>query len=163
VNVKLVVPEFPSALVTFEIEITGRTGPPEHGFNADAVLRGAGAPTVKSELLLLLSVQPPFLRSAAVVLLRIGVAAPSKKSAPSYPTRSRISAGCVPLQGFVPPLQPRVTAVETKATFPPVADIAIGVASTRSAVGSGAPVPAPAPSWTRKYCPGCNVTLGNSV
>src|SRR5436190_9547534 len=48
-----------------------------------AELRGAGAPMVKSAALLSVSVQPPPLRSAAVVLVSGTVAVPSKAVAPS--------------------------------------------------------------------------------
>jgi hypothetical protein len=45
-----------------------------HRFNGEAVLRGAGAPAVKSAALLSVSVQPPASRKAAVVLLKVGAA-----------------------------------------------------------------------------------------
>ena len=52
--------------------------PPPLQISAAAVLlRGAGAPTLKSLMLLPVSSQPPPLRSAAVVLLSTGVGVPS--------------------------------------------------------------------------------------
>ena len=60
----------------------GAVGPPQP-LAGLALLRGVGAPTVKSELLLSVSVQPPRLRRAAVVLERTAVGpAPSKSLAP---------------------------------------------------------------------------------
>src|SRR5437588_7782503 len=48
-----------------------------------SVVRGAGAPAAKSAELLSVSWQPPLLRRAAVVFVRPGAGAPSKKFAPS--------------------------------------------------------------------------------
>ena len=54
-----------------------------------AVLRGFGAPVWKSEPLTLVSVNPPFLRKIAVVLLGAGAfVAPSRQLAVPKPTRS---------------------------------------------------------------------------
>src|SRR6266496_3754850 len=60
----------------------GLVGPPQT-CAGDALLRGLGGPIVKSARLLSVSIQPPSLRSAAVVLVRAPVADPSKQVAPS--------------------------------------------------------------------------------
>ena len=80
--------------------------PAVQGLSGDAVLRGAGALAAKSEALLSVSVQPLARRRAAVALVVPAPAAPSKKFAPSQPTRSMISASCAGEQGVEPPLQP---------------------------------------------------------
>ncbi len=60
----------------------GFVGPPQK-CAGEALLRGLGGPIVKSARLLSVSMQPPSLRSAAVVLVSAPVAAPSKHVAPS--------------------------------------------------------------------------------
>jgi len=73
------------------VEVSVGVGPP-HGFRGDALLRGFGAPAVKSPALSSVSVQPPTARSAAVVSLKSAVGPePSKLFAElPYPTKSRI-------------------------------------------------------------------------
>ena len=65
--------------------------------------RGFGSPIVKSATLLLVSIAPSPLRSAAVVLDRAAVGAPSKQLALPYPTRSTIAgfAGQAPESAVV--------------------------------------------------------------
>src|SRR5215471_10163281 len=66
VKVKVVVPELPSFM---ETSLTVRLGSElEHGPSGDDVLPGAGAPAIKSEALLSVSVHPLPARSVAVVL-----------------------------------------------------------------------------------------------
>src|SRR3546814_6568809 len=75
-----VLPLLPSARPTLATVSTGWP-PPAHTFGAEALLRGFGVPDVKSAPLTLVSVQPPPLRSAAVVLLSPGAASePSERS-----------------------------------------------------------------------------------
>ena len=73
------------------VEVSVGVGPP-HGFRGDALLRGLGAPAVKSPALSSVSVQPATPRSAAVVSVKFAVGAePSKLFAElPYPTKSRI-------------------------------------------------------------------------
>src|SRR3989304_5001689 len=72
----------PSAVVRVPPHDATTGALPPHGFSGEAVLRGAGAPALKSALLLSVSVQPPEARKTAVVLLGAGVAPlPSKKLA----------------------------------------------------------------------------------
>src|ERR1043166_5068320 len=81
VNVAVVVPLFPSATVTSLIVRSGGV-PAVQLLNGELVLRGAGAETRKSALLLFVSVQPPALRKSALVLLGAPARpAPSKQSA----------------------------------------------------------------------------------
>src|SRR5262245_11101996 len=161
VNVNVVVPELPSLCDTSLIDSAGV--PPEQPWTGDAPLRGAGATTAKSIALLSVSAQPLPRRSAAVVFEVAGAALePSKKSALPYPIRSTMVASAAASHGVEPPLQPSGVVVLTSATLPAVADMAIGVASVTSGIGSDAPFPAPAPSWTRKYWPGASVP-DNSV
>ena len=75
-----VVPALPSLS---ETSLTERLIPVGQGLAAVAVLRGVGAPAVKSVELLSVSVQPPAALKAAVVFESVGAAAPSKKFAPS--------------------------------------------------------------------------------
>ena len=99
----------------------------------DALFRGAGAATVKSVLLLLVSVHPLVLRIAAVVLLNTAVAAPSKQIEDPKPTRSITLAVGQPDKAVIP---------VTNATLPLVADIAISLPAdgAASGVGNAAPV-----------------------
>jgi hypothetical protein len=107
-----------------------------------AELRGAGAPVVKSALLLFVSVQPLAPRSAAVVFVRAGVAPfPSKPAAFPYPTKS-INSGAAHVGA--PVVQVSAVALLTRATFPPVADIAMP--PDASGVGRLVVPPAPADS-----------------
>src|SRR4029079_8770674 len=66
-----------------DVAVTAGALSPVQKWKFDAVLRGAGAPMSKSATLLSVSVQPSALRMAAVLLLRVGVAAASKQLAPS--------------------------------------------------------------------------------
>src|SRR3546814_18303993 len=76
-----VLPLLPSARPTLATVSTGWP-PPAHTFGAEALLRGFGVPDAKSAPLTLVSVQPPPLRSAAVVLLSPGAASePSEQLA----------------------------------------------------------------------------------
>ena len=104
-----------------------------------AVLRGAGAPVVKSVPLLPVSVQPLPARKRAVVLVAAGAAAaPSKKLALPKPTRSSICASWAAEQTVEAPLQARPAVVVARMTLPAVADrLRVPVAS---AVGSAVPV-----------------------
>ena len=77
VKLAVTVPLLPSTTATLSIV---RLTPP-HGLRPLAVLRGLGASTLKSVLLVSVSVQPFPLRRAAVVLLSAAVAAPSKQLA----------------------------------------------------------------------------------
>src|ERR1043165_7404058 len=109
-----------------------------HALSGDALLRGAGVPVLKSVLLLSVSVQPPFTRSAADVLVRPAVGLVSEQFAVEpYPMTST-----TPAVG-----QARVTAVvELERTFfPAVADIAI--VPVASGVGRSTDPPAPCASW----------------
>src|SRR5471032_852204 len=65
----------------------GAFEPTVHVWIGDAVLRGFGAPKLKSVALLSVSVQPPRIRSAAVVLVRAAVTVPSEQFAAPYPMR----------------------------------------------------------------------------
>ena len=109
----------------------------EHGFSGEWLLRGAGEPIVKSARLLLVSVQPPVWRIAAVVLLRAPAAVPSAAFALPYPTKSIIDA---------PDGTETVKAVElfTSATLPSVALRLI--VPEASGVGSEADPPLPCAS-----------------
>jgi len=124
-------------------------------FIADEVFRGVGGTmTVKSRLLLSVSVQPPEPRAAEEVAEIVPAGpAPSKKFAPlapvPYPTRSTMFADWAAVQGVDPPLHPRVVAMLASATLPAPAAIWIGEASTRSAVGSGEPTAAWLASCTK--------------
>ena len=128
--------------------VGGRT---EQSWIGDAVLRGAGATAVKSEPLSSVSVQPEAARRTAVVFTVAGAAdEPSKKLAPSQPTRSTIVASAVAEHGVELPLQPSGVVVFTSATLPPVPLMLIGVESVTSGVGSGSAVPVPAASCTSR-------------
>ncbi len=131
----------------------------EQTATGDAVLRGLGAPSSKSEPLLSVSVHPPALRSAAVVLLVVGPTEPSKKLAPSHPIRSTMVARAAGEQGVEPPLHPSGVVVLTSATLPPPAAMLIGVESVTSGVGRGVLGVAPAASWISRYCPGARDPL----
>src|SRR6267143_1845469 len=81
VNVKTLVPALPSVRLTSLIERFGGV-PAVQLLSGELVLRGNGAETKKSALLLFVSVQPPALRKSAVVLLGAGARPePSKQSA----------------------------------------------------------------------------------
>ena len=58
---------------------------------------------------------------------------------------ARVTAAARAVDGVAP----SDVATDARATFPALPDIAIGVASTRSGVGSATPAPAPAPCWIR--------------
>ena len=109
------------------------------GLRVVALLRGAGAPAVKSVLFWPVSVQPLLLRKTAVVVDGAGVGAlPSNMVAVDpKPTRSRICAIWAGPQGVGVAVDPHASAVVpfTKATFPAVALIA--VVPPASAVGMG--------------------------
>ena len=78
-NVAVVVPAFPSVTVTSSMSIEMAGGLPQ-AFSAE-LLRGAGGAAEKSTAFESVSVQPAWARNAAVVLLSVGAAAPSKKFA----------------------------------------------------------------------------------
>src|SRR5919201_3346829 len=84
------------------------------------VLRGFGAPTVKSALLLSVSTLPPPFRSAAVVLLSVAVGSVSEQFVPlPYPTMSTAPSGqTVPLA--------MVVLLLIMTTLPAVADMLVG-------------------------------------
>src|SRR5690348_3157308 len=110
--------------------------------NVAAVLRGLGAPTAKSVLLLSVSVAPAALRKAAVVLESVAVGpVPSKQFVPvPYPARSTILAPV----GQVPE---RTVVLFTSATLPAPAAIAIPEpVPVASGVGRSVVPPAPAAS-----------------
>jgi hypothetical protein len=71
-----------AANVAGQLATTGAFTVPPHGLSGEAVLRGAGAPVVKSALLMSVSVQPLLRRIAVVVFVRVAVGAFSKKFAP---------------------------------------------------------------------------------
>ena len=101
--------------------------PQLHGERGEALLRGDGAPRMKSEPLLFVSTHPLPARVIAVVLLNRAAAVPSAKFAEPYPTKSTIrgSLGADPLSKGDP---------ETRATFP---DAALSpIPPTASGVGS---------------------------
>src|SRR5262249_15957528 len=127
------------------------------GLSGAAVLRGLGVPVTKSVLLLSLSVQPAFVRIAAVLLLRLGVGpVPSKQLVPvPYPT---ISTTVGPEGQFVPLVIKVFTF--SKATLP--ATEAIEIVPVTSGFGRLPPV-VPIDSLIRKYCPGASVTFDRSV
>jgi len=106
---------------------------------AEAILRGFGAPVVKSEAFWSVSVQPLLFLSTAFVLLGAGVGPdPSKQFVVDpYPTRSRMLAppGHDPVRAVV---------VLTRAILPAVADIAI--VPVASGAGKFVVPPAPAAS-----------------
>src|SRR5436305_2146870 len=104
----------------------------------DDELVGEGLPTEKSALLLFVSC-PAMVRCADVVLLNVGVAAPSKQLAEPYPTKSTADA-----LGHVP--DNKVVEL-TRATLPVVALIAI--LPVASGVGRLEVPPVPAASWMR--------------
>src|SRR5688572_11970527 len=72
-----------------------------------ALESGSGAPAAKSELLLSVSVAPPFARIAAVLFVVAGAAAVSKKFAAPQPRRSTMRPSCAAEHGVELPLQPR--------------------------------------------------------
>ena len=128
-------PYFPTSLYRKQ------TVPQLHGEGGEALLRGDGAPRVKSEPLLFVSTHPPPARVIAVVLLSRAAAVPSAKVAVPYPTRSTIcgSLGADPLSKGDP---------ETRATFPDAALSPIPPAA--SGAGSWTPAPdCPVPSWIK--------------
>src|SRR5689334_17352913 len=91
--------------------------PPVQGLNAEAVLRGFGAPVLKSAVLLFVSTQPLPFRSTAVVFDGAAVGLPpSELFAVPKPTKSTTPA--VPAQ-----VAPQLKAVVllTSATLPAVA------------------------------------------
>jgi hypothetical protein len=106
----------------------------------NALLRGFGALTVKSEALLSVSTLPFPFRRAAVVLLNVGVGAVSEQLALPKPTKSTMLA----LVGHAP-----IKAVElfTSATLPAVALNAI--VPDASGVGRLVVPPDPAASWIK--------------
>mgnify|MGYP006213364259 CR=1 FL=1 len=111
---------------------------PEHGFKAEAVFLGDGAPAAKSAELMLLSVQPFAALKTAFVLDGAGVGpTPSKQFAVvPNPTKSTIV-------GPVGQLVPEVINVFTfsKAILPAVP--AIGIVPLASGVGNEVVPPAP--------------------
>ncbi len=157
----------PSAVVRAPPHVATTGALPPHGLSGDATFLGVGAPTAKSEPLSSVSVQPAVLRIAEVVLLgAVAGCAPSKKSAFPYPTRSTIWASAAEEHGDVlstPPLHPSGVVESTRAIFPAVADMRIGVGSTTSGVGSGAPTAAFEDSWINRYWPGASDVAGSSV
>jgi hypothetical protein len=114
----------------------------EHRFGTDALLRGFGAPVVKSAVFPSVSVQPASLLSTAVVLLGAGAGPlPSKQLALlPYPTRSiRLAlAGHAPLSA---------TELFSRATFPAV--LLILMLPMLSGDGKSAEPPPPTASCTR--------------
>src|SRR5258705_12585718 len=107
----------------------------------DAVLRGVGAPMVKSVELTSVSVQPLEPRIAAVVLLSPAVGAPSEQLAVPYPTASTTPADVTQLPA------PIKVVLLTRTTLPDAALIAM--LPEVSGVGSAAVSPTPAASCTR--------------
>ena len=105
------------------------------------VFLGVGAPAAKSAELLLVSVRPRPARSAAVVLLSVGVGDVSEQFAAPYPTKSWT------LGANGQPVPARSVAVFTSATLPAVALIAM--LPVASGVGRFVVPPVPAASWTR--------------
>ena len=118
-------------------------GEEAHEFVGDEVLRGFGVPTVKSDALLSVSVQPFEPLSAAIVLLGDGVGPdPSKQFVPvPYPTKSTIAppVGQEPVRSVV---------LFSNATLPVFEPIEI--VPVTSGVGRKAPFAPPEASWMRK-------------
>src|SRR5882672_11136998 len=114
---------------------------------ADAEFRGLGAPVAKSARLLSVSVQPLLVRKPAVVLLSVGAAAPSKKLAFPYPTKSMILASSAAGQGVEPPLQASPVVVLTNATLP--APALMVMVPVTSGVGNATPIAPPDASFIR--------------
>ena len=135
----LVLKETSVALFRGDVAVTAGALSPVQKCNGDAVLRGLGATTAKSDALLSESVQPISARRTAVVLLGAAVAAPSSKqfAVVPYPTRSTTAAplGHDPLSGV---------ATFARMTFPAVAPIAI--LPVASGVGRFTLPPAPGAS-----------------
>jgi hypothetical protein len=128
---------------------------PVQGLSAALVLRGFGAPAVKSAALLSVSVQLLPARETESVLEGAGVGpAPSKQFAVApNPTKSTTpAAGQAPLKAVVP---------ATNATFP--AAPAMAIVPVASGIGRGVVPPAPIASCTRKYWPGWTVMFPNDV
>jgi hypothetical protein len=113
--------------------------PPAQTLKALAVLRGVGAPVLKSALLTSVSVQPPLARSTASEFDGAGVGPlPSKALAVvPKPTRSTVVA----------PVGVAVVVLLARMILPTVALRAR--LALLSGVGSATPAPLPAPSWTR--------------
>jgi hypothetical protein len=110
-------------------------------------LRGEGALLARSTLLSSVSEQS-LLRMSAVVLLGAGAgAAPSKKSAVPYPTRSTMLARSDGEQGVAPPLHAIPLVVLARITFPAVAPIS--VEPLASGVGNKLPTEPPDASCIR--------------
>src|ERR1043166_42 len=119
-------------------------GSPPQVFPGEVLLRGIGPPLVSKSLKLWsVSVQPPFLRMTATVLLTTAVGCVSEQSAAPYPTKSTM-----PLVAKFGQLPLRTVVLLSKATFPCVEPTAI--APTTSAGGRSVVPPAPAVSRTRK-------------
>lgn len=112
----------------------------------DNVFRGTGLPSVKSRLLLSVSIEPLPFRKSAVVLLGAGASpAPSLQSAVvPYPTKSTT------LASNGQPLPLNAVVAFKSATFPAVA-LMLVVVLVQSGVGSVIPLPPPEPNWIRKY------------
>ena len=128
-----------------------------YGLSGEPELRGAGVVAAKSALLLSVSTQPEFPRNTAVVLVVAGAGpAPSKKFAPSRPSRSTTVASWAGGHGVELPLQPSGVVELTSATLPPVPLMLIGVVSMTSGVGSGDPTAAFVASCTSRYWPGAS-------
>jgi hypothetical protein len=135
-------------IVAFVGDVIDTDGEVEQIFVAVAEFLGVGAPTVKSVLLELLSVHPPFILMAAVVFDKTATAAvPSKADPVPYPTKSIY----VPAVKVVPT---NAVAELTKATFPFVPDKFIGdTVTSKSGVGKATPIVLAA-SFIKKYFPG---------
>src|SRR6266446_7897786 len=128
-----------------------------HTLKVDPLFRGLGVPVLKSDPLLLVSVQPPTARNMDVVLL-LGpdaAPAPSKKFALPYPTKSIMCAASLAEHAVELPLQAKPAEVSTRTTLPAPAAMFMPVALL-SSVGSATPVVPPDPSFTREYWPGAS-------
>jgi hypothetical protein len=127
-------------VATAGVTVTVVTGPA--GGAPTALLRGLGAPVVKSARLLSVSWRPSILRSAAVVLLRVGVGA--------FPSAQFVVVPKPTKSSTAPPSGQAVASASvarTSATFPAVA--LIGIVPVASGVGSGVVPPAPCACCTR--------------
>src|SRR5690349_4989698 len=107
---------------------------------AERVFRGPGEPTLKSDRLLLVSVQPPDWRTADVVLDSPDAGLPSDAFAFPYPRKSTICdpVGLVPVNEFE---------LLTRATFP--SEALKLMPPEPSGVGRDDDPAFPSASWTR--------------
>ena len=122
-------------------EATGATGVSVQACVAVLVLRGSGAPVVKSADRSPVQVHPASLRSAAVVFVRVAVVLAVPQDVAAVP---KLTASSTEVVGQVPDA---AVVFETRMTLP--APAAMGMPPIASGVGSGGTAPEPAASCTR--------------